>query len=120
METVPGCSGGTFLPVAHSHGCKCRAGAFPLCKGKAEPPNLCSGTIHAQLCLTQGTLEQDGAPALWYGNARHTYAKKNPKRVRVSAAQDLNVSSEAFGFPAFDSVQAAPPLLHSSFGGSHG
>lgn len=63
--------------------------------------------------------------ALCCGNARHTHAKKNQKKetlesLTLTAAQDLNVSSEAFGSPAFDSLQLPPPLPHCSFGVFHG
>lgn len=110
VETVPSCSWGTCLPVTDSPACKCSAATFSLRKDEAQTPN--ESRICAQLCLTHEALEQDrGSSFVVWECKTHTHKKS----LMLSAAQNLKVSLKAFGFAAFDYIQPAPLLLHSSF-----
>lgn len=113
VETVPGCSWGTCLPVTDSPACKCSAATFSLRKDEAQTPN--ESRICAQLCLTHETLEQDrGSSFVVWECKTHTHTHTH-KESYAQCTQNSKVTLEAFGFAAFDYIQPAPLLLHSSF-----
>lgn len=121
MEAVPSCSWGSSLPARASQGSECRAGAFCLCRGKAEPPT------HAQAQSMLRTLELSGWKQQLCGvGMPDTHMQKKKKRKKQPKESDTHCSPgleclfRGPGLSCFDPLQPPPPLPHCSFGGVHG